>query len=155
MPNYTILRLLKLFKQCKCFDEKVTLIFYKRIRLEWIIYLLRLYVFYYSRFARDKPMTERFSSGDKTYLFWEKFWSFLVLFFTFFFIVISFVGNSVVISLYSVEFLQFLLATPLHWIHCKFYLFVCVQSASYLMYYIALFGTIFLCLSFYTSEPYP
>ena len=72
-----------------------------------------------------------------------------------FFIVISFAGNSVVISLYSVEFLQFLLATPLHWIQCKFYLFVCVQSASYLMYYIALFGTIFLCLSFYTSEPYP
>ena len=45
-----------------------------------------------------------------------------------FFIVISFLGNSVVISLYSVEFLQFLIATPLHWIHCKFYLFVCLRS---------------------------
>ena len=28
-----------------CFDEKVTLIFHKRIRLELIVYLLWLYVF--------------------------------------------------------------------------------------------------------------
>ena len=63
------------------------------------------------------------------------------------------------ISLYSVEFLQFLLATPLHWIHANLYLFVylfvCVQSASYSMHNIAAFGTIFLRLIFYSFEPYP
>ena len=69
---------------------------------------------------------------------------------------IFFVGHSVLISLYSVEFLQFLQAIILHWIHSKFYLclFVCVQSASYLMYYIAVFATIFLRLIFHSFKPY-
>ena len=34
-------------------------------------------------------------------------------------------------------------------------MFVCVQSAPYLMYNIAVFGTILLCLIFYGFEPYP
>ena len=34
------------FYTCTCFDEKVTLIFYKRIRIELIVYLLRLYYFF-------------------------------------------------------------------------------------------------------------
>ena len=77
---------------------------------------------------------------------------------THFVIVISFVRNSVLISLYSMEFLQFLQATHLHWIHGKFCLFIffaCVQSASYLLYYIAVLKTVFLRLIFHSLEPYP
>ena len=34
------------YEEGEFFDERVTLIFYKRIRLELIVYLLRLYVFF-------------------------------------------------------------------------------------------------------------
>ena len=34
-------------------------------------------------------------------------------------------------------------------------MFVSTQSALYLMYYIAVFGTTFLCLIFYSLKPYP
>ena len=34
------------------------------------------------------------------------------------------------------------------------YLFVCFQSVSYLMYYIAIFGAILLCLIFHSFKPY-
>ena len=78
---------------------------------------------------------------------------------THFVIVISFVRNSVLISLYSVYFLQFLQAIPLHWIHSKFYLFIylfaCFQSTSYLLYYIAVLETEFFCFIFHCFEPYP
>ena len=44
------------YDEGECFDGKVTLIFYKRIRLELIVYLLRLYVFFIiCRFVRHAP----------------------------------------------------------------------------------------------------
>ena len=43
-----------------CFDEKVTLLFYKRIRLELIVYLLQLYVFFMiPDFARHATVRQR------------------------------------------------------------------------------------------------
>ena len=77
--------------QRPCFNEKITLIFYKRMRIELIIYLLRLYV------CLLFPICSR---------------------------------NSVLISLYSVEFLHFLQITLLHWIYCNFYLFICLPVFS-------------------------
>ena len=44
------------YEEGECFDEKVTLIFYKRIRLELIVYLLRFYVFFIiCRFVLHAP----------------------------------------------------------------------------------------------------
>ena len=111
--------------------------------------------FYYSRFARCTRQKKRFSSAKKTFEF-ERNFSHIQSFFTYFIIVISFVGNSVlIISLYSVEFIQFLQVTILHWIHSRFCFFVCVQSASYLMYSVAVFVNIFLDLIFHNFELYP
>ena len=44
------------YEEGKCFDEKVTLMFYKRIRLELFVYLLQFYVFFIiCRFVRHAP----------------------------------------------------------------------------------------------------
>ena len=39
------------YEEGECFDEKVTLIFYKRVWVVLVVSLLRLYVFCYSRFV--------------------------------------------------------------------------------------------------------
>ena len=110
-----------------CSDEKLTLIFYKRIRLELIVYLLRFYVFFVIPDLLATYREENSAVAIRRFYF-ERNFSHFQSCFTHFIIVISFVGNSVLVSIYSVEFLQFLLATYLYWIHSKFYLFVCLCS---------------------------
>ena len=102
---------------CHCFDKKVTLMFYKTIRVKFIVYLLQLYVFIFPNLlpTQLKRIIQQLQEGVWV---WEEFYSCL----TDFLVMIPSEGNRILISLYSVDFVQFLQATLLHWIQV---LFVC------------------------------
>ena len=112
--------------------------FYKTIRVELIVYLLQLYVFYYSRFAR---YTAR--ENDSTVSIIRLSLRGILLVFNTFSCSDILCGKDrldiTIFSGVSSVFTSHFFALDTSFI----YLFICVQSASYLMYYIAAFGTIF------------
>ena len=96
----------------------------------WVncLFILRFMFFIFRNLlAKSDTKREKDSAVKIRRIYFERNFSPFQSCFTHFIILISFAGNSVFISLYSVEFLHFLLTTILHWVHSKFYLFFCLS----------------------------